>query len=69
MVAPNTRTGHEIPEGRGLEVKLYSFFNLALDWVGGQHHTPAAFPPGKDLVPILQYLNSLSYYTVVDSAS
>jgi hypothetical protein len=25
-----------------------------LDWVGGQHHAPAAFTPGKDPVPIVQ---------------
>jgi hypothetical protein len=26
----------------------------ALDGVGGQRHTPAAFTPGKDRVPIVQ---------------
>ena len=26
----------------------------ALDWLGGQHHGPAAFTPGKDPVPVVQ---------------
>jgi hypothetical protein len=33
---------------RGLELKLYSFFNLGARWgVGGQRHAPAALPTGK----------------------
>ena len=37
-------TGHEGP-----------FMTSALRWgVGGQHHAPAALPPGKDPVPIVQ---------------
>ena len=27
---------------------------LRLEGVGGQHHAPAALPPGKDPVPIVQ---------------
>jgi hypothetical protein len=34
------------PRG-GVEVYLYSFFNLgARWWVGGQRHAPTALPPG-----------------------
>jgi hypothetical protein len=33
----------------GVEVQLYSFFNL-----GAQRHAPAALPPGKDPVPTVQ---------------
>jgi hypothetical protein len=40
------RTGHEGPEG---EQRYSSTLSLtsALDGVGGQHHAPAALPPGK----------------------
>ena len=31
------------------------FFNLGARWrMGGQRHAPAALPPGKDPVPIVQ---------------
>jgi hypothetical protein len=37
-------TGHE---GPGIEVYLYSFFNLGARWgMGNQRHSPAALPPG-----------------------
>ena len=41
-------TGHEGPEEA-----LYPFLNIALDGVGGQRHSPAAFTPGNDPVPII----------------
>jgi hypothetical protein len=41
------------PRG-GVEVWLYSSVTSALEGVGGQHHAPAALPPGKDPVPIEQ---------------
>jgi hypothetical protein len=31
----------------GLEVQLYSFFNMVPDGVGGQRHAPTALPPGN----------------------
>jgi hypothetical protein len=31
----------------GVEVQLYSFLTSELEWVGGQHHAPAALLPGK----------------------
>jgi hypothetical protein len=34
------------PEG-GVEVQLYSFFNLGTRWVGGQRHAPSTLRPGK----------------------
>jgi hypothetical protein len=38
---------------RGVGVLLYPFFNFGARWVrGDQLHTPAAYPPGRDLVPI-----------------
>jgi hypothetical protein len=45
------RTGHEGPKG---EQRYSSTFSLtsALDWVGGQHHDPAALPPGKTRYPL-----------------
>ena len=48
----NRRTGHEGPEME----QMYSSTlpsTSALDEVGGQHHAPAALPPGKDPVPIV----------------
>jgi hypothetical protein len=33
---------------------FYSFVTLALDGVGGQHHAPATFTPGKDPIPSVQ---------------
>ena len=39
-----------MPRGpkEGVEVLLYSFFNLGARWGGdGRHHTPAALSPGK----------------------
>jgi hypothetical protein len=39
------RTGHE-----------GSFFNLALDGVGGQRHAPAALPPGNTRYPLYSRL-------------
>ena len=32
---------------RGVQVLLYSFFNLGARGVGGQRHAPATLPPGK----------------------
>ena len=52
-VKGHPRTGHEGPEGE----QIYSYtFSLtsALDGVGDQRHGPAALPPGKDPVPIVQ---------------
>jgi hypothetical protein len=40
-------TGHE-----GSDEALSSFLNIALDGVGGRH-SPAAFTPGNDLIPII----------------
>jgi hypothetical protein len=37
----------------GVEVYLYSFFNLGLVGVGGQRHGPAALPRERDPVPIV----------------
>jgi len=44
------RTGHEGPEG---EKSYNSTLSLTseLDGVGGQHHAPAALPPGKTRHP------------------
>ena len=46
-------TGDEGPEG---EKRYSSTLSLtsAVDGVGGQRHSPAALPPRKDPVPILQ---------------
>ena len=48
------RAGHEGPEGQ-----LYSpalSLTSALDGVGGQHHAPAALPPGKTRYPLYRRL-------------
>ena len=34
------------PRG-GIEVQIYSFFNIGAIWGGGQRHAPAALPPVK----------------------
>ena len=47
------RPWRPLRENRG--IALLFFVNLStLDGVGCQHHTPAAFTPGKDPVPIVQ---------------
>jgi hypothetical protein len=46
----------EAREGRGVEVQLYSFLTSALEGVGGQHHAPAALPPGKTRYPLYKRL-------------
>ena len=41
----------------GVVVQLYSSLTSALDGVGGQHHTPAALPPGgKPRYPLYRRL-------------
>ena len=47
------RRDHERPEG---EQRFSCILSLTstLDGEGGQHHAPAALPPGKDSVPIVQ---------------
>jgi len=47
-----SRTGHEGPEG-GVELYLYSFFNLGSKWGGWSTPRPGRFTPGKDLAPIV----------------
>jgi hypothetical protein len=37
---------------RGVQVYIYSFFNLSTRWVGGQRHAPAPLPPGKTRYPL-----------------
>jgi len=37
-------------------VALYTFYNQALDRVGGQRHAPAALPPGKTRYPLYRRL-------------
>jgi hypothetical protein len=39
-------TGHQGPRG-GVEVQRYLFSSSVLEWGSGQHHAPAALPPGK----------------------
>jgi hypothetical protein len=43
----------ESPEG-GRGIALHSLDLGTRRGVGGQHHVPAALPPGKDPVPIVQ---------------
>ena len=38
----------------GVEVYLYSFFNLGARWGGLSTPRPGRFTPGKDPVPIVQ---------------
>ena len=52
-VQSTPRTGHERPHG-GVDVLLYSFFDLGARWGGWSTLRPARFTPGKDSVPILQ---------------
>ena len=41
-------TGHEAPEGEYRYISTLSWpRRLDEGWVGGQHHAPAALPPGK----------------------
>jgi hypothetical protein len=47
-------TGHEGPTG-GVE-ELHSFSISALGGVGGQHHAPAALPPGNTRYPLYRRL-------------
>jgi hypothetical protein len=47
------RTGHEGPEGEQTYTSTLPLTS-ALDGVGGQRHAPAALPPGKDPVPIVE---------------
>src|SRR5215468_3567718 len=35
-----------------IEVQLYPFMTSAQEGVGGQHHAPAALPPGKTRYPL-----------------
>jgi hypothetical protein len=37
---------------RGVEVQLYSFFNLDDGWGGWSTACPGRFYPGKDTIPI-----------------
>jgi len=37
----------------GVEVQLYSFFNLGARWGGWSTPSPGRFTPGNDMVPIL----------------
>ena len=46
------RTGHKVPEGEYRCSCALSLISV-LDVMGGQHHTPAALPPGNDLIPIV----------------
>jgi hypothetical protein len=37
----------------GVDVELYSFFNLSARWeLGGQRHAQVALPPGKNRYPL-----------------
>ena len=47
------RTGHGDPE-REYRYSSTLSLTLALDGVGVQRHAPAALPPGKDPIPIVQ---------------
>jgi len=38
---------------KGVEVQLYSFFNLAARWGGWSAPRPGRFTPGKDPAPIV----------------
>ena len=49
------RTSHEVPEG-GVDVYLYSFFDLGPIGVGSQRHAPVALPPGKTRYPLYRML-------------
>jgi hypothetical protein len=40
--------------GGGVEVYLYTFFNLGARWCGWSTPRPGRFFPRKDLVPIVQ---------------
>jgi hypothetical protein len=48
-------TGHQGPRG-GVEVQHYLFSTSVLEGVGGQHHAPAALPPGKTRYPLYRRL-------------
>ena len=39
---------------RGVEIQLYSFFNLDARWVGWSTPGPGRFTPEKDPIPIVQ---------------
>jgi len=39
---------------RGVEIELYSFFNIGARWGGLSTSHPSRFIPGKDPVPIVQ---------------
>jgi hypothetical protein len=41
----------------GVEVQLYSFSTSTLGEVDGQHHVPAALPPGKTRYPLYRRLD------------
>jgi len=38
---------------RGVEIELYSFFNLGARWVGGQRVVSAVLPPGMTRYPFI----------------
>jgi hypothetical protein len=41
---------------RGVQVQLYSFFNLGVDKVGGQSDAPSTLPPRKTRYPLCRKL-------------
>jgi hypothetical protein len=49
-------TGLNWPRG-WIEVQLHPFLTSALEGVGGQHHAPAALPPGKTRYPLYRRLD------------
>jgi hypothetical protein len=51
--------GHPKQATKVQKGKRYSYtfsFTSALDWVGGQHHAPAALPPGRTQYPLYRRL-------------
>jgi hypothetical protein len=46
----------KVPRNRPEGPELYSFLTSALEGMGGQHHAPAALPPGKTRYPLYRRL-------------
>ena len=54
-------TGHEGPEGEQMCSSTLPLTS-ALDGVGGQHHAPAALPPGKTRYQLYHHVYRIKRY-------
>ena len=58
-------TGHEGPEGEKTYSSTLPSTSALVGGVGGQHHAPAALPPGKTRYPLYRRLGNMKLVQVI----